>query len=120
MDNATAAEAALEVMAAAMAAQDADQFTSVYAEDARVWHNTSRTEQGKEENRAFLAATMQQFRSMEYRDIRRVATADGMVQQHVLFAEMENGQMLELPACLIVAMAGDEVARIDEYFNAPT
>ena len=115
-----AALAALETMTAAMAARNADLFTSVYSDNARVWHNTTRTEQSKEENHAFLAATMQQFKSMEYRDIKRVGTASGVVQQHVLHAEMENGHKLELPACLIVEMDGDRIGRIDEYYNDPS
>lgn len=119
MTNRDAALAAVETMTAAIAALDADRFTAVYADDARVWHNTTRLEQSKAENTAFLAATMQQFVALEYRSIRRSFTDTGIVQQHVLHATLAEGQVLEIPACLVVEMAGDQVKRIDEYFSAP-
>lgn len=119
MTSSNPALAAAEWMTSAMTAMDAERFTSIYADDARVWHSVSRTEQSKAENTAFLTATMQQFTSMEYRDIRRTLTERGIVQQHVLLAVMKDGTSIEVPACLVIAMRGDKISRIDEYFNPP-
>lgn len=119
MVDAKMANDIMDVMTAAIAAGDADRFTSVYADDARVWHNTTRSEQTKVENTAFLKETMQQFSGMEYTDIRRKFTEDGVVQQHVLRATLPSGDVLELPACLIVEFDGGKIKRIDEYFDNP-
>lgn len=117
MNARDAALTAANHMTAAIAKQDAELFTSIYADDVVIWHNVTRTPQTKAENTAFLAATMQQFTSMEYRDIRRVFTENGIVQQHILAATLVTGGAIEVASCLVVEMRGEQVARIDEYFD---
>lgn len=118
MNARKAALTAAEHMTMAMAKRDAELFTSVYADDAVVWHNVTRTPQSKAENTAFLAATMQQFSSMAYKDIRRVFTENGIVQQHILTATLMNGGTIEVASCLVIEMRDGKIARIDEYFDS--
>ena len=51
-------------------------------------------------------------------DRRLVAFPGGFVQQHLLIAEFANGKVLELPACIVCAVSGGRITRLDEYFDS--
>jgi ketosteroid isomerase-like protein len=41
----------------------------------------------------------------------------GALQQHVLHGTTTNGKEFAMPACLIVAVDGAHITRIDEYLD---
>ena len=58
------------------------------------------------------------IRSYAYTEIRRSATDDGFVQQHVLVATNRAGQRVEVPACIVVRIADGHITRLDEYIDS--
>lgn len=106
-----------EAITAAFAKRDIDGFLKVYAPDIAIWHNNDRKTQTYEENRALLAGFMGMFASLEYTDVRRTHTDDGIIQQHVVIGTLPDGRRLEMPACLMLTIRGDRIARIDEYLD---
>lgn len=103
---------------AAVAAGDLDAVRDVYAPDAGIWHNTDDVVQTVDENLATLGWVVANLRDREYGDVRRSATADGFVQQHVLRVTNRAGRRVEIPACIVVRLAGDRIARLDEYLDS--
>jgi ketosteroid isomerase-like protein len=91
--------------------------TSVYAPDARIWHNTDDRVIGPEENLRVLNWLAGTLRDMRYTEIQRRLTPDGYVQQHVLRGIVPNGEELTLRACFIVTVEADRITRLDEYMD---
>ena len=56
---------------------------------------------------------------LHYTAIRRAATADGFVQQHVLVATNRAGRRVEVPACIVTKIGDDgRITRLDEYLDS--
>ncbi len=55
---------------------------------------------------------------LRYEEVRRHATPTGFVQQHVLRGRAPNGTPLEVPACIVCAVAGGRITRLDEYLDS--
>ncbi len=102
---------------AAIEAGDVENVASLYADDAVIWHNTDQVEQSKAANVAVLGWLVRNTASREYREVRRSIIDDGFVQQHVLHIEFGDGRSADLPACLVVRVAGDKITRLDEYLD---
>jgi ketosteroid isomerase-like protein len=90
----------------------------VYAPDVSIWHNNDRNEQGLDANLEVLSWLHRHLQDLEYRNVRRQPTPSGFVQQHVLHGITDDGTHLEVPACLVVTIAGDRISRIDEYIDS--
>ncbi|WP_433142806.1 nuclear transport factor 2 family protein [Actinomadura nitritigenes] len=103
---------------AAVEAGDLDAIrTSLYAQDAEIWHNTDDKVIGPEENLRVLSWLTATLRDMRYTEIRRRLTPDGYVQQHVLRGVVPDGTELTLRACFIVTVKDDRITRLDEYMD---
>jgi ketosteroid isomerase-like protein len=101
----------------AIEAGDVEGVAAIYADDAVIWHNTDQIEQPKADNLAVLGWLVKHTASREYREIRRSGIEGGFVQQHVLHVEFADGRSADLPACLVVRVAGDRIVRLDEYLD---
>lgn len=55
---------------------------------------------------------------LRYEDVRRHATPSGFVQQHVLRGTAPSGAPLEVPACIVCAVANGRITRLDEYLDS--
>ena len=55
---------------------------------------------------------------LQYTQVRRSATADGFVQQHVLVATNRAGQRIEVPACIVIVIEDGKITRLDEYLDS--
>lgn len=97
---------------------DIDAVAACYAEDVVIWHNDTNRGEGREDNLRTVAWVIANVRDRRYEEIRRQATPDGFVQQHVLRGTAPNGGALELPACIVCAVAGGKITRLDEYFDS--
>jgi len=96
---------------------DADAVAALYADDVVIWHNFDGIEQSREANLVVLTWLTQNVDKLRYDDIRRYAIDGGFVQQHVLRGTTRGGAELEVPACLVVRVDGEQITRIDEYLD---
>ncbi len=101
----------------AIEAGDAATVADCYADDAVIWHNTDRAEQGKADNLAVLRGFIGRTTARSYGNARLLATEEGFVQQHVLECTRVDGRRLELPACVICTVEAGKIVRLDEYFD---
>ena len=103
---------------AAIEAGDLDAVRDVYAPGAAIWHNTDGIAQSRDENLRTLAWVVGNLRDRSYDDVRRSATADGFVQQHVMRATRTDGERVEIPACIVCTVADGHITRLDEYIDS--
>ncbi len=102
----------------AIEAGDVDAVAACYAEDAVIWHNTDDAETSKAENVATLANFIRYIPERRYEARRLTAFPGGFVQQHRLKGKRKDGVEVELTACIVCAVAGGRITRLDEYFDA--
>ena len=114
-DQRSAALNIAEAITEAFARRDIDGFMQAYAPDIAVWHNFDRQTQNSAENRTLLDGFMSLFASLQYTDICRVHTDEGIVQHHLVVGVLPDGRRLEMPACLILTIQDERIVRIDEY-----
>lgn len=103
---------------AAIEAGDVDAARAMYAPDAEIWHNTDGVVQTRDDNARTLAWMTANLGAIRYTDVRRSATEDGFVQQHVLVATNRAGQPVEVPACIVISVRDGLVTRLDEYLDS--
>ena len=103
---------------AAIVAGDYDTVRAIYAPDARIWHNVTGVAQTVDENVRVLKWLLRQVRDLRYEDVRRIPTAEGYVQQHVLRATGPDGSAIAIPACLIVTVRDGRIVRLNEYLDS--
>jgi ketosteroid isomerase-like protein len=116
-----AESAPLEIAASFFAAierADLETVRALYADDVVIWHAHTGKEQTREENLALLAQAVKSIQGFRYEEVRRLAIADGFVEQHVLRGTAPSGQPLEVPACIVVRLRNGRIARLDEYLDS--
>ncbi|MEU6040795.1 nuclear transport factor 2 family protein [Actinomadura sp. NPDC047616] len=104
----------------AITAGDVDSLRSLYAPDAKIWHNGpgegGGAEQDVEDNLRTLRWLSRNLADFRYEEIRRDPLPDGYVQRHVLRGSLPDGTAIEMAACLFVTVDGaGRIARIEEY-----
>jgi ketosteroid isomerase-like protein len=102
----------------AIEAGDIDTVEEIYAPDAEIWHNTDSLVQAPADNARTLTWITTNLRDMAYTQVKRSATEDGFVQQHVLVLTNRAGQRVEIPACIVVRIADGRITRLDEYIDS--
>jgi ketosteroid isomerase-like protein len=103
---------------AAVESSDAQALDAIYARDAVIWRNYDRRAQPRDENIAGITEFPRLFKSFRYVDVRREFFPGGFVQQHVCKGVKANGDPFEVPVCMVIAVSGGRIARIDEYFDS--
>jgi ketosteroid isomerase-like protein len=103
---------------AAIGRGDLDAVRAIYAPDAVIWHNHDGVEQDVDQNLAVLAWVVKNVSGLRYEEVRRFPTPSGFVQQHVLRGAAPSGQAIEIPACIVCAVAGGRITRLDEYLDS--
>ena len=98
---------------------DIDGLVACYAPDAKIWHNTDEQEQSPQDNKVTLSGMVTRILDRVY-DNRRIETfPGGFVQQHVLRGTRKHdGVRIALPACIVCAVEGGKITRLDEYFDS--
>jgi ketosteroid isomerase-like protein len=107
-----------EQLFAAIASGDTEAVRGIYAQDAVIWHNNDRVEQTPDENLRVLRWVIRNVKDLRYEEVRRHATADGFVQQHVLRGVAPNGTALEIPACIVCTVRDGRIVRLEEYLDS--
>jgi ketosteroid isomerase-like protein len=103
---------------AAIEAGDIAAVRDIYAPDAEIWHNTDGLVQSPDDNARTLGWIAANLRDVRYTEIKRSATADGFVQQHVLVATNRAGARVEVPACIVTTVRDGRISRLDEYLDS--
>jgi ketosteroid isomerase-like protein len=102
----------------AIEAGDIDAVRAIYAPGVEIWHNTDGMTQSAADNLRTLTWITENLKGVTYTQIRRSATDDGFVQQHVLVATNRAGQRVEVPACIVTTIVDGKVTRLDEYLDS--
>jgi len=103
---------------AAIEAGDLDTFAACYAPGAVIWHNNDNLEQDPATVVKVLAWLRKRVENLRYEEMRVQPTPSGYVEQHVLRGTARDGSAFEVPACLVVTVAGDGlITRLDEYVD---
>jgi ketosteroid isomerase-like protein len=102
----------------AIEAGDIEAVMEIYAPDAEIWHNTDGLTQSPADNARTLTWITTNLQGVSYTEIRRSATEDGFVQQHLLVATNRAGQRVEVPACIVTRIADGRITRLDEYLDS--
>jgi hypothetical protein len=85
--------------------------------DAKVWYNFERVEHDREQYRAILDASYKTFPNPQYKDFRVLLHPGGFVEQATLEGRTDKGPM-SIPFCLVATVVGDQITRVDEYFDS--
>jgi ketosteroid isomerase-like protein len=103
---------------AAIERNDLAVIGEIYAPDATVWHNYDGIGQSRADNLAVLASFPMLFETFKYCDVQRRFFEGGLVQQHVLQGTTKAGAQFALYACMIISIRGEQIWRIEEYFDS--
>lgn len=119
--NMTADErlALAERFSAAVDRRDLPALAALLDEQVAVWHNIDQRTHGKAQALAGIHAFNTDVHASGYRNIRRSATPEGVVQQHdleVTFAE--GGPTRSIAVCIVFQMAAGRIVRLDEYLDS--
>jgi ketosteroid isomerase-like protein len=100
----------------AISAGDIDTVSSIYRDDVAIWHNWDDLEQSKDDNLKTLGSLGERWERFAYTEVRRTAVDGGFLQQHVI-AVGRGDRDLRIPAILRVWTEGEQITRIEEYFD---
>jgi ketosteroid isomerase-like protein len=96
---------------------DLDAARGCLTPDAVIWHGFDRKAHDvasiTEEWRQLVA----RFPSRAFLDVRRQATATGLVQQQLMVATARDGRRMAWPVCMVIRLAGGRITRLDEYID---
>ncbi len=115
------AESALTIGARFMQAleeKDLDAVRSLYASDARLWHNFDQQLQSVEDNLKTLEWIHRKLDDLHYDIVRREPIPGGYYQQHVLRGTLASGEAFAMPACAIVKVEDGKITSLDEYLDS--
>lgn len=97
---------------------DIDTVYGCYAPGAKIWHNTDRLEQTRDENAATLRDFIRRIPTRSYAERRLSLFSDGFVHQHELRCVRLDGVAVTLPACVVCEVSAGQITRLDEYFDS--
>ena len=110
-------DAIAERFAAALTSGDVAAMEQVFAPDFEIWYNFSDSTLDRTKALAFFGMYFTKVQ-IRFRDIRRLPTPTGWVQQHRVDADGPDGfKIVGLPALIVFTLDGDRIARIEEYID---
>ena len=102
----------------AVEAGDIDTLYGCYAPAAKIWHNTDDAEQSRDDNAETLRGFVKRISNRVYANRRLHVFEGGFVQQHELRGVRADGAAVRLTACIVCAVEGGLITRLDEYFDS--
>lgn len=96
---------------------DVDGVEALYHDDIRCWRNLDGRELAKRQALK-IVRFLGTLRDLRYDDIRIAPTPAGFVQQHTLCCTGPKGEDVRVAACLVAAVEGARITRIDEYVDS--
>ena len=97
---------------------DRDGIEKLVAEDFVMWRNVTRATQERSEFINLAARLSSVLPGFRYTDVKRIATDDGFVQQHIVTGQGPSGQTFEAPACIICQVQDGRISKMDEYYDS--
>jgi ketosteroid isomerase-like protein len=98
---------------------DVAALRTIYAPDAKIWHNTDGLEQTVDDNVKTLEGFVSRIANRRYEDRRVGAFPGGFVHQHTLTGtRTKDGVPVRLAACIVCAVKNGRITRLDEYFDS--
>lgn len=97
---------------------DLDTVRAIYAPDAVIWQAHLQQEQSPAENLAVLGWIKKNVKQFRYEDVRCQVTPTGFVEQHTTCGLSPSGKEFRMPACIVVRVDGEHIARLDEYLDS--
>ena len=97
---------------------DVDAVKEIYSPDARIWHNFDNYASTRDENLGVLKWVGNHVENFRFEEVRRAYLPGAFLQQHVIRGRDEAGNEINCPAILKVDVKGDNITRIEEYFDA--
>jgi ketosteroid isomerase-like protein len=101
----------------ALSSYDTDAIRSLCSPDLRHWLSITEREQGVDELLATVDRERQLVADSNFALRRRVETVDGAVLMLTVDGRTKRGASFHIPVCLVVAVEGDKVVRLDEFAN---
>lgn len=100
-----------------LSTKDASLLREIYHDDAEIWHNYDQKALTVLEVAELVATVFGSFRELASTNVRLLGTDTGFVQQQDVVATHVDGRSLTFPACQIVTVRADKIARLEEYFD---
>lgn len=101
----------------ALEAGSVEGVIACFVPGARIWHNFDQVVLTPETNVPGLETLFTNFPTRRYIDVKRIPTATGFVQQHVLRLDRVDGVRIDWPGCIVFELAAGKIARLDEYVD---
>jgi uncharacterized protein len=102
----------------AIEAGDIDTLDALLADDFEVHANFLDAPNDRGTTLAVLRWLHSNVEDLRYDVVQRDGLPSGYVQQHVLRGTAPDGSKLCVPACMIVTVRDDHIARIAEYLDS--
>ena len=97
---------------------DIDSIEALYAPDVEVWINVTGQSQGRTQSLKLLRALTSRVRELAYDVEHREPIVGGFVQRHVLRGQLDSGEKLAVPVCLVAHVEDGRIARLYEYLDS--
>ncbi|WP_068073457.1 nuclear transport factor 2 family protein [Novosphingobium lentum] len=111
-------DAIADRFAAAIAGGDMATLDRLFTPDFQVWYNFTDATLDRAQALAFFGSYFTSVQ-VHFRDVRRLPTPAGWVQQHRVDAAGPDGFRLSgLPALIVFTLDGDRISRIEEYIDS--
>ena len=108
---------ALDIVFDGLAAGDVAAAMAALSADAVVWHCFDRIAHDRAGAAIAWAEFVNSFPERAFTDVRRQATSEGYVQQHVMTTRTRDGRCMAWEVCVVVVMDGERIRRLDEYID---
>ena len=107
----------VDALLVAMASYDVEAMRSLCSPEIRHWLSITEQEQGLDALLATIAREREVVADATFELRRRVETADGAVLMLTVDGWTRGGAEFHIPVCVVVAVEGGRVVRLDEYAN---
>lgn len=116
--NRAAIDAIADRFIAALMAGDLMTLDQLFSPDFEIWYNFSDSTLDRKQALAFFGAYFPSVK-IGFRQVRRLVTPVGWVQQHRVDAEgPDNFRIDGMPALMVFTLSGDRISRIEEYIDS--
>jgi ketosteroid isomerase-like protein len=116
----TTVGAVADLFADAFVRGDAELLSDLYAADLRFTSHADGSVRDREQALAAFRTLRPRLREVTLEIIDRHVSEHGYSSQQILHCTAPNGTRVTVPHCLVVRVAHERIARIDEYLDANT
>lgn len=109
--------AVVDRLFAALSEGDLAAARDCFMPNAVIWHGFDRVPHDLASITEDWRQLVANFPSRSFVDVRRQATAQGLVQQQLMLVTARDGRRLAWPVCTVIRLEGNRIARLDEYID---